>query len=133
MWFGVRSNEKSVCPNQLDHVVAGGLSLDELDKLECVVKECGEEAGFDIDVARRAVEGGMVMYEGNDNWCYEERVNVGGGVGGLGGIRGTRFLRTTLRYRRGSYRSLLMERLRGLNWLMLKRLWKDLLKARGRG
>ncbi|GMI42517.1 hypothetical protein TrCOL_g2642 [Triparma columacea] len=85
MWLGVRSNEKSVCPNQLDHVVAGGLGLDELDKLECVVKECGEEAGFDMEVARRAVEGGVVMYEGNDNWCYEER--VGGGDGGVGGYK----------------------------------------------
>ena len=62
VWVARRSATKSMWPNMLDHMVAGGLPYG-LSPHECVVKECGEEASVPEALARSAVCTGAVSYE----------------------------------------------------------------------
>ncbi len=61
LWVSRRARDKEVAPGKLDNVVAGGqpafLSLGDN-----LAKECGEEASFPPELARRAVPVGLVRY-----------------------------------------------------------------------
>lgn len=61
MWVGKRSMKKPTGPGKLDQVVAGGQPVG-LSVRENLMKECAEEAGMPLDLARRAVPVGTVSY-----------------------------------------------------------------------
>ena len=61
LWIGRRAADKKVAPNQLDNIVAGGISWEHgLDAT--LIKEAGEEAAIPEALARRAVPVGAVSY-----------------------------------------------------------------------
>lgn len=61
LWVGRRSDDRSIAPGKLDHLVAGG-QPHGLSLAENLVKESAEEAGIEADLARRAVPVGAVSY-----------------------------------------------------------------------
>ncbi len=61
MWIGRRGADRTVCPNMLDNMVAGGQPVG-LSLMENVVKECGEEASIPPEIARTAVSTGAISY-----------------------------------------------------------------------
>jgi 8-oxo-dGTP pyrophosphatase MutT (NUDIX family) len=61
MWIGRRSPHKAAYPNKLDNMVAGGLSHG-LTPWECLLKECEEEAGIGVGLARKARPVGAISY-----------------------------------------------------------------------
>lgn len=65
MWMARRSKTKSKYPSMLDHIVAGGQPAG-LSLMENVIKECEEEAGIPIEIARPGINlrpAGVVSYE----------------------------------------------------------------------
>lgn len=61
MWIGRRARDKSTFPGLLDNTVAGGLPYG-MTAIECLIKECKEEAGIPEDWSRRAVPVGAITY-----------------------------------------------------------------------
>jgi isopentenyldiphosphate isomerase len=61
MWIGRRSRTKPTYPGLLDNTVAGGLPYG-MTARECLVKECGEEAGIPEAWAAKAVSVGAITY-----------------------------------------------------------------------
>lgn len=65
LWVARRAKTKQTWPGLLDHLVAGHQPFD-LSPLDNVVKEAGEEAGIEPDLARNAAPVGAVSYRGLD-------------------------------------------------------------------
>jgi 8-oxo-dGTP pyrophosphatase MutT (NUDIX family) len=63
LWIGRRSRTKQTYPGMLDNAVAGGLPYG-LTARECLVKECGEEAGIPPAWADTAPCAGAITYTG---------------------------------------------------------------------
>jgi isopentenyldiphosphate isomerase len=61
MWIGKRSLTKSKYPGMWDQMVAGGLT-GGLKPRDCMVKECGEEAGMNGILAKNAKAVGVVTF-----------------------------------------------------------------------
>ncbi|KAJ2861551.1 hypothetical protein GGH94_004831 [Coemansia aciculifera] len=61
MWVGRRSPHKPTWPGYLDQIAAGGIG-DGMGAWECMVKECGEEAGIPPELARRGRFAGTIQY-----------------------------------------------------------------------
>ncbi len=61
MWVARRARSKPTWPGRLDHIVAGG-QPHGISPTDNVVKECGEEAGIDETLAKKAVPVGAVSY-----------------------------------------------------------------------
>ncbi len=63
LWVGRRSRTKHTYPGMLDNTVAGGLPYG-LSARDCLVKECGEEAGIPAAWAEKAPAVGAITYMG---------------------------------------------------------------------
>ena len=61
MWIARRSPSKSVDPDRLDNLVAGGIAAGT-HAWSTLLKECGEEAGIPESLARRAVRRGTLRF-----------------------------------------------------------------------
>ena len=61
MWIARRSLDKPTGPGKLDQIVAGGQPAD-IGLHDNMMKECAEEAGIPLDIARRAQAVGAVTY-----------------------------------------------------------------------
>ncbi|KAJ2727666.1 hypothetical protein IW152_006132, partial [Coemansia sp. BCRC 34962] len=61
MWVGRRSLSKPTWPGYLDQIAAGGIG-DGMGAWECMVKECGEEAGIPPELARHGRFAGTIQY-----------------------------------------------------------------------
>lgn len=61
LWVGRRALDRGVAPGKLDNLIAGG-QPHGLSLTENLIKEAGEEAGMDADLARRAVPVGAISY-----------------------------------------------------------------------
>lgn len=61
MWIGKRSMQKQTGPGKLDQIVAGGLPVG-ISVRENLIKECGEEAGMSIALAKTAHSVGTISY-----------------------------------------------------------------------
>lgn len=61
MWIARRARDRLLFPGALDNMVAGGLPH-SLGLKENLLKECEEEAGLSVDLARRAVAVGALSY-----------------------------------------------------------------------
>ncbi len=69
LWIGRRAPDKSVEPNKLDNMVAGGQPVG-LSLADNLVKEAAEEAAIPAQLARRAVPVGAIRY------CMEGRLGL---------------------------------------------------------
>lgn len=84
LWIGRRSRTKHTYPGMLDNAVAGGLSYG-LTARDCLVKECGEEAGIPAEWAAQAPAVGAITYMGTMPeglrrdvlYCYDLEVPEG--------------------------------------------------------
>ncbi|MBI3444483.1 MAG: DUF4743 domain-containing protein [Magnetospirillum sp.] len=84
LWIGKRAADKSVAPNKLDNMVAGGQPSD-LSLLENLIKEAAEEADIPRELAEMARPVGVVSYCLEDDWglkpdvmfCYDLEVPEG--------------------------------------------------------
>lgn len=65
MWIARRSPSKSVDPDRLDNMVAGGIAA-ESNAWATLLKECGEEAGIPEELARKAVRRGTLRFRRRD-------------------------------------------------------------------
>lgn len=63
LWIGRRSRTKQTYPGMLDNAVAGGLPYG-LTARQCLIKECGEEAGIPKALAEKARPVGALTYTG---------------------------------------------------------------------
>jgi 8-oxo-dGTP pyrophosphatase MutT (NUDIX family) len=61
LWIGQRADTRQVEPGKLDNIVAGGVPFG-LDPMSNLIKECGEEAGIEEALARRAIPVGAMSY-----------------------------------------------------------------------
>lgn len=61
MWIARRSLSKPTGPGKLDQMVAGGQPAD-IGLYDNMMKECGEEAGIPLDIARYARAVGAISY-----------------------------------------------------------------------
>ena len=61
LWIGVRADERSVCPGELDNMIAGGQPV-TLSLKENVVKEAREEAGVLPQLANTAIPTSTITY-----------------------------------------------------------------------
>ena len=61
LWVGRRSRDKHTYPGLLDNMVAGGLPYG-MTARDCLIKECGEEAGIPAAWAARAPSVGALTY-----------------------------------------------------------------------
>lgn len=62
IWVPRRSRNKQTYPSMLDNTVAGGIAVGE-QPLECLIRECDEEASLGEDVVRRNIRPvGCVTY-----------------------------------------------------------------------
>ncbi len=61
MWIARRAEDRVICPDMLDNMVAGGQPAG-LSLMENIVKECAEEANLPEDLARRAQPVGVITY-----------------------------------------------------------------------
>ncbi|KAJ2484549.1 hypothetical protein IWW37_006136 [Coemansia sp. RSA 2050] len=61
MWVGRRSLNKPTWPGYLDQIAAGGIG-DGMGAWECMVKECGEEAGIPPELVRHGRFAGTIQY-----------------------------------------------------------------------
>ena len=59
MWFARRSDAKAIDPGMLDNLVGGGIAAGQ-SVADTVIKESGEEAGIDPEIARSARAAGTV-------------------------------------------------------------------------
>ncbi|CAN6454198.1 unnamed protein product [Victoria cruziana] len=73
VWVGRRSRNKSTYPGFLDQLVAGGLP-EGLTCKENVIKECQEEAGIDLSIAKKALPVSILSYEQIEGWKFERYV-----------------------------------------------------------
>jgi len=62
MWVARRARDKGTYPGMLDNMVAGGQPLG-LGLKENMIKECGEEAGIPLEIARRVQPVGLILYD----------------------------------------------------------------------
>ena len=65
MWIARRSSTKSVDPDRLDNIVAGGIAA-ESNAWATLLKECGEEAGIPEELARQAKRCGTLRFRRRD-------------------------------------------------------------------
>ena len=65
MWIARRSPAKSVDPDRLDNIVAGGIAAGT-DAWATLLKECGEEAGIPEELARMAIRRGTLRFRRRD-------------------------------------------------------------------
>ncbi|CZR65425.1 related to thiamin pyrophosphokinase [Phialocephala subalpina] len=63
-WIAQRNLDEDACPGKLDNAVAGGIAVGE-EPLDCLIKEAGQEAGFDEDSVLRDAEAA-----GTITWFY---------------------------------------------------------------
>ncbi|KAK9237080.1 NUDIX hydrolase domain-like protein [Lipomyces kononenkoae] len=76
MWVPRRSRTKSTYPSMLDNTVAGGIGY-PYGVFDTLIKECGEEAGFDPELIKeKAKSVGNVSY-------YYTRTSAAGGESGF--------------------------------------------------
>jgi 8-oxo-dGTP pyrophosphatase MutT (NUDIX family) len=61
MWIGRRARDRRIFPGALDQLVAGGLPYGS-GLTDNLVKECAEEAGMPVELARRARPVGALSY-----------------------------------------------------------------------
>lgn len=81
LWIGRRAKDKSVAPNKLDNMVAGGQPSD-LSLADNLIKEAAEEADIPAALAATARPVGVVSYCLEDDWglkpdvmfCYDLEV-----------------------------------------------------------
>ena len=81
LWIGRRAADKSVAPNKLDNMVAGGQPI-ELSLQDNLIKEAAEEADIPRDLAVTARSVGAISYCLEDEWglkpdvmfCYDLEV-----------------------------------------------------------
>ena len=66
LWVGRRAMNRAHEPGKLDHLVAGGLPHG-MGLAENLIKECEEEAGIPVELAKQAVPAGAISY------CAETR------------------------------------------------------------
>jgi 8-oxo-dGTP pyrophosphatase MutT (NUDIX family) len=59
MWIAERAMSKDTDPGKLDNMVAGRITRG-MTPMQTLIKECGEEAGMDVPLARRAKAAGAV-------------------------------------------------------------------------
>ncbi|HSC81940.1 MAG TPA: DUF4743 domain-containing protein [Chitinolyticbacter sp.] len=75
LWIGRRAASKSIDPNRLDNLAAGGLPEQE-DEFACVIRELAEEAGVPEHLARQAIKTDTLRVTRNeadgthDEWLY---------------------------------------------------------------
>lgn len=62
LWVARRAADKINYPGMLDNMVAGG-QPHGLGLMENLIKECGEEAGIPVELARRAMPVGLISYD----------------------------------------------------------------------
>ncbi|WP_051709984.1 NUDIX hydrolase [Andreprevotia chitinilytica] len=65
LWIGRRALSKSIDPDRLDNLAAGGLPAGE-EIFECVIRELWEEAGVPAELAECAVETGAIRTTRNE-------------------------------------------------------------------
>jgi hypothetical protein len=81
LWIGRRAKDKSVAPDKLDNMVAGG-QPDHLSLAENLLKEAAEEADIPREIAATARPVGAISYCLEDHWglkpdvmfCYDLEV-----------------------------------------------------------
>jgi 8-oxo-dGTP pyrophosphatase MutT (NUDIX family) len=73
LWVAKRSKLKPTFPGKLDHLVAGGLPAG-IPPMECVIKECGEEASIPPELARMSRPVGIITYNANYQGCCKRDV-----------------------------------------------------------
>ena len=61
LWIGKRADNRPIEPGKLDHLVAGGIPLG-MSVMECLTKECEEEASIPAALAARARPAGAIRY-----------------------------------------------------------------------
>jgi 8-oxo-dGTP pyrophosphatase MutT (NUDIX family) len=61
LWVARRSKTKQTWPGKLDHIAAGGQPFG-IGVMENVIKECEEEAGIPVELAKEARSVGAVCY-----------------------------------------------------------------------
>jgi 8-oxo-dGTP pyrophosphatase MutT (NUDIX family) len=61
IWVPRRSDTKQTYPGMMDNTIAGGLSSSE-KPLECLIRECAEEASLPEEIARKAKAAGTLTY-----------------------------------------------------------------------
>lgn len=61
MWVGKRSMQKPTGPGKLDQMVGGGQPIG-ISVHDNLIKECAEEAGMSVDLAKTAVPVGSISY-----------------------------------------------------------------------
>ena len=61
LWVARRAANKTLDPNKLDHIVAGGVPAG-LTPAQCLIKECAEEAAIPEHLAARARFTGIITY-----------------------------------------------------------------------
>ena len=61
MWVARRARDKPTFPGMLDNMVAGGQPIG-LGLRDNMIKECAEEAGVPVAIARKAVPVGLISY-----------------------------------------------------------------------
>ncbi|CAI9744282.1 nudix hydrolase 20, chloroplastic-like isoform X1 [Octopus vulgaris] len=72
MWIGRRSATKPTWPGKLDNLSAGGLPVN-MSVLECMKKECQEEASIDESLLEKLIPAGSVSYMyGTQDGLYPE-------------------------------------------------------------
>ncbi|KAG4418707.1 hypothetical protein IFR04_008152 [Cadophora malorum] len=75
IWVPRRSKTKQTYPSMLDNTVAGGMATGETP-LECVIRECDEEASLPEEVVRKGVKA-----HGTVTYCYIREARAGGETG----------------------------------------------------
>ena len=60
VWLARRSSSKAIDPGLLDNLVGGGIASGQ-DAWQTLLRECGEEAGMDRELAMRAQPAGMLQ------------------------------------------------------------------------
>uniref|UniRef100_A0A0L8GAF1 Nudix hydrolase domain-containing protein n=1 Tax=Octopus bimaculoides TaxID=37653 RepID=A0A0L8GAF1_OCTBM len=72
MWIGRRSATKPTWPGKLDNLSAGGLPVN-MSVLECMIRECQEEASIDESLLKKLIPTGSVSYMyGTQDGLYPE-------------------------------------------------------------
>ncbi|KAH6722913.1 thiamine pyrophosphokinase-related protein-like protein [Leptodontidium sp. 2 PMI_412] len=75
LWVPRRARNKQTYPGMLDNTVAGGMATGETP-LECVIRECEEEASLPEELVRRDVKA-----HGTVTYCYLRDGRAGGETG----------------------------------------------------
>lgn len=75
IWVPRRARTKQTCPGMLDNTVAGGMATGETP-MECIVRECEEEASLPAALVRENVKA-----KGTVTYCYIREERAGGEAG----------------------------------------------------